>query len=299
MNEVIPARVLERVTAAIPEECRTHIIVAGSLAAGYLLLGRKQSLQIRTKDIDCVLSPRIAAVNTGQAVADTLIANGWTPEFNEKHPQPGNALTPDDDLPAVRLHPPDSIEWFIEFLTVPNPEETQKRNWTRMKLKQGYFGLPSFRFLSLVQYQPIMTPFGVSCARPEMMALANLLEHPYISNELMSGLILGRSYKRSNKDLGRVIAIAHLHDPHELEDWPEHWSSALRTYFPEEAFTLAKRAGAGIEALLNRPEDMEQAYTTSSEGLLAHWPVSQEEFRVTAERLLVFAVEPLKQLLRQ
>ena len=38
-------------------------------------------------------------------------------------------------------------------------------------------------------YRPLPTPFGISIARPELMALANLLEHPEIRPELMSGPI--------------------------------------------------------------------------------------------------------------
>ncbi len=43
-----------------------------------------------------------------------------------------------------------------------------------------------------------------------MMALANMLEHPKIKSDTMSGLLQGRTIKRSNKDLGRVLAIAYL-----------------------------------------------------------------------------------------
>lgn len=59
-----------------------------------------------------------------------------------------------------------------------------------------------------------------------MMALANMLEHPEIRPETMSILIAGRENKRSNKDLGRVLAIAHLasiRNEDALLKWLEKW----------------------------------------------------------------------------
>lgn len=43
-----------------------------------------------------------------------------------------------------------------------------------------------------------------------MMALCNLLHHPKISDTRMSEPVSGRSIKRANKDLGRVVALAYL-----------------------------------------------------------------------------------------
>ena len=61
------------------------------------------------------------------------------------------------------------------------------------------------------------------CAQPKMMALANLLEHPRILPDVMSGLIADRSIKRSNKDLGRSIAIARLSGPDAVAEWHADW----------------------------------------------------------------------------
>lgn len=52
--------------------------------------------------------------------------------------------------------------------------------------------------MSLAAFRPTKTEFGIYRARPEMMALALLLEHPTIKPETMSGLIEGRKIKRSN-----------------------------------------------------------------------------------------------------
>jgi hypothetical protein len=54
------------------------------------------------------------------------------------------------------------------------------------------------------------------------MALANLLEHPVIGPQTMSTKIGGRTLKRSNKDLGRVLAIARLSEN-------RRWKTGLRS----------------------------------------------------------------------
>jgi hypothetical protein len=76
-----------------------------------------------------------------------------------------------------------------------------------------------------------------------MMALANLLEHPEIKPERMSGLFAGRAIKRSNKDLGRVLAITSLANLNDYRPWAVYWKEALEHCFPNEWRDLASRAG--------------------------------------------------------
>ena len=64
MKLLSPSKVLAQVSAAIPAECRQHVIIIGSLATGYHFFGDDAEHAVRTKDIDCVLTPRIAAVAT-------------------------------------------------------------------------------------------------------------------------------------------------------------------------------------------------------------------------------------------
>lgn len=300
MSQISPSTVFAEVSAAVPYACRDHIVVIGSLAAGYHFFGNDPSKAVRTKDVDCVLCPFHAAVNAGQSITRQLLDEGWQRRTEGDHQQLGDETTPVNELPAVRLYPPgvdpDSEEaWFIELLTVPESPEDQGQKWTRLPLAEGHFGLPTFRFLSITAFDPLPAgDLGIRYARPEMMALANLLEHPEIKPERMKALFAGRAIKRSNKDLGRVLAIATLADLDDYRPWANSWKKALETCFPDEWQTLALRAGAGLRALLASPTDLEEAHHTCLNGLLASQPPTQDALIAAGERLLVDAVETLE-----
>jgi hypothetical protein len=291
---VSPRAVLEMVAATVPPECHDHIIIIGSLAAGYHFFGRDAVRQVRTKDIDCMLVPRVSAVRTGRTVAERLLAADWSPRTEGRHSDPGTPATPDDDLPAIRLHPPGQTDWFIELLTMHEAGDERDKGWARLELPSGHFGLPSFRYLEPLTQEPISTDLGLRYARPEMLALSNLLRNPTIRLDTMEALVEGRAVKRSNKDLGRVLAIARLSRDDDVATWPQPWRSALGTCFTTRWPDLALRAGSGLRSLLSSDSDLVEAVITSNTGLLSSEPVTPDQLRLTGERLMQDAIEPLE-----
>ncbi len=302
MKHVKPVDSLQQVAAAMPEVCRKNLVVIGSLAAGYAFSSEYSQIAVRTKDIDCLLRPYDTAVENGEAITRQLLDEGWKGISAGSHSTPGDSQTPDDLLPAVRLYPPGvdpdgENSWFIELLTVPESASNVGKKWTCIVLDEGHFGLPSYRFLAVTAFNPkYEEELGIYVARPEMMALANLLENPEIKRERMSAPFSGRSIKRSNKDLGRVLAIAVLADLDDYRIWAHEWKNSLQSCFPEECRELALRSGTGLLALLDSEEDFEEAYHTCINGLLAGQPISIEVLREAGERVMGEAVLLLQEL---
>ncbi len=114
----------------------------------------------------------------------------------------------------------------------------------------------------------------------------------------MSSLFAGRAIKRSNKDLGRVLAITILADLADYRPWAEMWKDALTVCFPNEWQELALRAGTGLRALLASQDDLEQAMHTCVNGLLASQPPTLDAMTAAGERLLGDAVEMLERSAR-
>lgn len=299
MTLLSPRAVLARVARQVPEECRANLIVVGSLAAAYQLLGERGGGLVRTKDIDCLLVPRIEAVRVGTSVANALLAAGWRRRAEGQHGQPGTSATADGDLPVIRLNPPDATDWYIELLSVLEAGDPRDRTFDRVVLRDGgHYAVASFRHLDVVAHQPIETPEGIRCARLSMLVLSNLLRNPTIRPDRMFvGTDPGP--RRSNKDLGRVLSIARLVGRDGVGQWPAAWEDALRKYYAGEWPQLAARVGDGVRALLASEGDLREALELSRLGLLAQVAMTPDAFRVVAERLLVDAIGPLEGLGRR
>lgn len=300
MTLLTPEAVMAQISAALPDDCRSSVIIIGSLAAGYYFFAADGQRSIRTKDVDCMFSPHAKAVTAAEQVTERLLSEAWQPRKEGPWAEPGNTDTPDDKLPMIRLKPPSAEsqgDWFLELLGAPDQNSAQAKTFHRVQTSIGHFAICSFNYLALAEWQPIETKHGVRIARPEMMALANMLHHPRIGPEL----IAGTQTKRSNKDLGRVLALAWLTSEQdrrnrtdELSKWPERMWDALRERFPGRARELAQDAGSGLRELMTSDGDRDEALVICNKGLLASLEVSRDAFAATGRRVIQQVVEPLE-----
>lgn len=298
MSEILlqPKAIFSRLATDLPADLHDQVFVIGSLAAACHYVDRLVRGGVKTKDADLVVHP---SDNTegAQSIAQRLLDLGWR-HRNEGDFRPGTADTPASALPAIRLYPPGHREYFVELLIVPEGEHPGAKPWLHVQMEDGWYGLPSFEFLALTQVGRLRFEGGLSYAHPSMMALANLLSHRVLVPHKMSTPIEGRTIERYAKDLGRVLALAHLEPRSEIESWAERWLDALRVTYPHRWPELASTVGSGLRELLTRPT-FEEAHYCCVVGLLSGQGVSEENLRATAERFLIDAVEPVEEAGRQ
>lgn len=288
MKDLALRAVLREVAAALPDDMREHVVIVGSLAVAARLLPEDGSA-VRTKDVDCVVAPRVAAVDRGRDLTIRLLRAGWRPRFPAEFPRPGAAATPVAELPVVRLQPPGGGDWFLELLVEPAPGQRGRRFERLAAGEAGHYALPSFEFGALATHGAAPLAGGLRCALPERMALAHLLEHPALRPEL----IRATGQRRCNKDLGSALAIAWL-DADRLDAWPASWLAALRELFPRRWPALAARCGDGLRALLASPADLREAAEICANGLLAGRLATAEDLAAAGRRLEAFVVREVE-----
>src|SRR5262245_53797584 len=105
--------IMTLVASQLPRELHRGVLLVGSLAAAYHYRGRIGG-SVRTKDADVVIQPA-GALATCKEVAQQLLREGWRRTHNCHGMPPG---TPNDELRAVRLYPPDTSAYFIELLAL-------------------------------------------------------------------------------------------------------------------------------------------------------------------------------------
>lgn len=294
--ELSPGATLERLAGVIPPDLREHITIVGSVAAAYALFPRDRALGVRTKDVDCVLVPGTAAVAAGQQIVHALLAMGWRQFATDEFPRAGTAETPLARLPLIRLSPQGEPDWFVEFLTEPPAGHQGGRHWERIVLgASAHFGIPGFEFTAVATHDAQRSHVGFRYARPELMALAHLLEHRAFGDALFGGTEGSplRLYRR-NKDLGRAIAIAHLSGPLDHPEWVDTAIEALKQVFPDRWRELARSSGAGLRKLLASPWDIAQATQIANNSLLARYLVTPAQFAESGSMFDVTFVEGLE-----
>lgn len=206
MSETLnPRLIFELLHFHVPAELRPNLLVVGSLAAAFHHRDRLRRATVNTKDCDGLIQPA-GAVEECKAIATKLIREKWRKAdgcFPQLSPSPAEKLR------AIRLWPPDSNAYFLELLAVPPRGQEKLKEWIPIEMDDGWYGLPSFRFMGVAAEGPITADNGIRYAAPWNMALANLLSHPTVGDIMIEGGDL-RGILRSAKDLGRVLGLAHL-----------------------------------------------------------------------------------------
>lgn len=260
-------QLLRTVAAQVNRELRDNVVVIGSVAVAWAFRDVSQTTTVATKDIDLLLHPAVAAVATARSIGEGLLQAGWEPQYSEGRAA-GTSSTADDDLPVLRVAPPDRDSgWFIELLSLPPPGQARRRQFVRFETNRGHFGLPSFRYLPIAVRDADETPFGLRVARPEFMALAHLLEHADPDRTPVSSLP-GRP-PRFVKDIGRAISIWWLAGEQTVSApvaWHDAWRRLAEKAGPYDRSELKRRA---ILGLANVADEVTVAHEVAVTGVLA------------------------------
>lgn len=258
---------LGRVAQQIPPALHANIVVIGSIAAAWAFRDVSDTDSVATKDIDLLLRSTLDAVATAQTLGAELLDHAWQPRLMRGR-EPGTPFTHDDDLPALRLSPPDERDgWFVELLAEPPPTQTGRKLWRRFRTRVGDFGLPSFRYLPVAVHGADETPFGLRVARPARMALAHLLEHADPDRTPIS--TLPNRPPRFVKDVGRAVSLWWLaRQQSSMADgaWLSEWRETLTSLHSGDSAAMKQRVREGAAALA---DDLREAHAIALNGLLA------------------------------
>lgn len=131
------------------------------LRAAYHYKAKLEGQAINTKDADLVVHPA-GHVDSCRAMTEKLRALGWR---NTEDCYPQSEDVPADEQRAIRLFPPNSNEYFIEFLNIPDKDQVKAKDWILLRLPDGCYGLPSFRFLGIVSIDRMTSKVGLEYAQ--------------------------------------------------------------------------------------------------------------------------------------
>ncbi|MCE7031185.1 hypothetical protein LY625_00845 [Lysobacter sp. GX 14042] len=279
-----PGQLLARVAERTPPGLRKNVVVIGSIASVWAFRDVRGTGSVATKDIDLLLQPAVDAVATAESLGAELLKEGWEPQYPNAV-QPGTTDTLDDDLPALRLTPPDEpTPWFVELLGEPYPDQDERRSWRRIRTEAGDFGLPSFRYMRVAVHDAQQTEFGLRIARPSNMALAHLLEHSDPDRTPISSLT--DRPPRFTKDVGRAIALwwlAGAQSPLADARWLEQWCQTLCEIYPDRPGEMREAARAGLGNVKNY---LAGSHRLALNSVLGGHNVSLDAFKVAYDSLM-------------
>lgn len=288
MNRPLPgldaASLLQRVATRVPASLRAHVVVIGSIATAWAFRDISGTHMVATKDIDLLLRPAVDAVTTAESLGKELLEDGWQPRFPNGI-APGTADTPEQDLPALRLSPPDGNDiWFVELLAEPPAGQTTRKYWRRIHTARGDFGLPSFRYMGIAVHGADVLDSGLRVAHPASMALAHLLEHAEPDRTPIAGL--PGNPPRFTKDVGRAVSLwwlAREQSPLADSQWLAAWQAALGALFPGREQAMQAAARAGLESLTDY---LREAHGIALNGVLAPHGTTLDAYRRAHASLL-------------
>jgi hypothetical protein len=289
-----PYLLFERIFRDVPADLHQHLFVTGSLAAAYHFRAALEGRAVNTKDADLIIHPA-GQIESCRTMALRLLGSGWR-RIKGCHASPRE---PVKDLRVIRLYPPESHDYFIEFLSLPEKDQKEPKLYIPIELDDGWYGLPSFRFMILTSLNRLRSDVGLEFASPAMMALSNLLSHPHVGTQRMESEGSMQGLLRSAKDLGRVLALAFLSERSATKEWLEQFRSALNECFPNDWKQLAAQSGMGLKELLSDDGALREAHITTEIGLLNGRSVTVENLRATANRLLHDVIDPLTEMAKE
>jgi hypothetical protein len=281
-----PRKILSDLKGHLSDQAARNIVVVGSLAAAYDYWPRLKKRGLATKDADFLIHPAGDIAHAAMLMKE-LLGKGWKrSSIPRKECFPESITTPPELCRAIRLILPASADFFVELLGVPDLDQAADKVWKAVDMDDGRYGLPCFRFTGLIVEGAVLTPEGLRCALPSMMTLANLLSHPALGTQRVNDQTGGPGGLRSEKDLGRALALWFLEGDAGRRTWHEVWLGALMMRFPETWKHLAARIGAGLEALVADRAALREAHGMNLRGLLAGFDLEVENTKALAEELL-------------
>jgi hypothetical protein len=272
---------IRRVATNIPVRMRKHVVIVGSVAAAYAFRDLPGHGTVATKDIDVLLRPASRAIASATSIGTRLLADGWKPVYKEGF-GPVRPSEENRPLPALRLCPPDDDEgWFVELMAVPPKDQTARRDWRRFLTPQGVFGIPSYRRTPVAIHAASETPYGIRVARPECMAMANLLEHADPDTSTFGD----REDARYIKDVGRAVALwwlANVQSVVAYDHWQATLSAAIEALYSD---AIDEMCMAALQGLATIDANLITAHTIAVESLLAPYGTSLGAFERARDSL--------------